>query len=59
MVTGNRPMTPLLNRDPLESIGARNIKFFLSIRKEVIESDNSLLVISLSQVGENEFFQTL
>ena len=26
-----------------------------SIRKEIIENDNSLLVILLSKVGENEF----
>ena len=30
-----------------------------SVRKEIIENDNSLVVISLSKVSENEFLQTL
>ena len=30
-----------------------------SIRKEIIENDNSLIVILLSKVGDNEFLQTL
>ena len=30
-----------------------------SIRKQIIENDNSLVVILLSKVGENEFLQTL
>ena len=31
----------------------------LSIRKEILENDNSLVVISLSKVSENEFLQPL
>ena len=34
-----------------------NLSF--SIRKEIIENDNSLVVILLSKVFENEFFQSL
>ena len=30
-----------------------------SVRKEIVENKNSLVVISLSDVGENEFLQTL
>ena len=30
-----------------------------SVRKEIIEINNSLVVISLFTVGKNEFFQTL
>ena len=29
------------------------------LRREIIENNNSLIVISLSKVGENEFFQNL
>ena len=31
----------------------------LSVSKEIIENDNSWVLISLSKVGENEFVQTL
>ena len=30
-----------------------------SVRKDIIENDNSSVVISLSKVGKNEFSQTL
>ena len=30
-----------------------------SVKKEIIENDNSLVVISLSKVGDNAFLQTL
>ena len=30
-----------------------------SVRKEIIENDNSLLIILLSKVGKNEFLLTL
>ena len=30
-----------------------------SVRKEIIKNENSLVVILLSKVGENEFLQTL
>ena len=30
-----------------------------SVKKKIIENDNSLVVISLSKEGENEFLQTL
>ena len=33
--------------------------FGFSVRQEIIENDSSLVVISLSKVGENEFLQTL
>ena len=47
----------MLNRGPLEGICARNIKLF--DEKEITENDNSLVVILLSKVGENELIQTL
>ena len=56
-LTGIRPMTPMPNRGPLECISAQDVKFL--VRTKVIENDMSLVVISLSEVGENEFVQTL
>ena len=53
-VTGIRPMAPVQNRGPLEH---KMLSF--SVRKEVIKNNNSLVVISLSKAGENEFPQAL
>ena len=50
-------MAPVLNTGPLEGTWARNGKFL--VRKEIIKNDNSLVVILLSKVVENEFLQTL
>ena len=50
-------MTPVLNRGGLE-VSEHEMSSF-SIKKEIIKNDNSLAVISLSKVGENEFLQTL
>ena len=32
---------------------------YVSVKKEIIENDNSLVVILLSKVVENKFFQTV
>ena len=45
-----RPMAPVLNTGPLEGIW---------VRKVTVKHDNSLVVILLSKVVENEFLQTL
>ena len=45
---GIRPMVPALNTGPS-----------FSVRKEIIKNDNSLAVILLFKVVENEFLQTL
>ena len=54
---GDWYLAPVQNRGPLEDLWAQNVKFFG--KEEIIESNNSLAVISLSKVGENEFLQTL
>ena len=58
LLIGIRPMAPVLNTGPLEGIRALNVNFF-SVRKEIIKNDNSLVVILLSKVVENEFLQAL
>ena len=57
LVTGIRPMAPVQNRDALK-ISEHGMWSF-SVRKEISENVNSLAVILLSKVGENEFLQTL
>ena len=52
-----RPMAPVQNRGPLEVFEHKMLSF--SIRKEIIENNNSLIVISLSKVGKNEFLPNL
>ena len=56
-VIGIRPMAPVLNTGLLEGVWARNVKFFG--KEKIIKNDNSLVVILLSKVVENEFLQTL
>ena len=52
------PMAPVQNTwGSLEHIWAQDVKCFR--KKNIIENDNSLVVISLSKVDENEFVQTL
>ena len=48
---------PVQNRGHLKISEHKMSRF--SVRKEVIENNNSLAVISLSNVDENEFLQTL
>ena len=56
-VTGIRPMTPVQNRGPLKMSDHKMLTFLVS--KEIIENNKSLVVISLSKVGENEFLPNL
>ena len=56
-VIGIRLMAPVLNTGPPEGIWAQNVK--ISVRREIIKNDNSMVVILLSKVVENEFLQTL
>ena len=56
-MTGIRPMTPVQNRGPFEDIWAQNGKFLGKEKR--FENNNSLVVVSLSKVGENEFIQTV
>ena len=50
-------MAPVLNTGPLK-VSEQEMLIFL-VRKEIIKNDNSLAVILLSKVVENEFLQTL
>ena len=50
-------MAPVQNRGPFQDICAQMLSFLA--RKEIIENNNSLVVISLSKVDENEFLQAL
>ena len=56
-VIGIRPMAAALNKVHLRVSEHEMLSF--SIRKEIIKNDNSLVVILLSKVVENEFFQTV
>ena len=56
-VTGIRPMAPVLNKVHLKV--SEHEMLSLSVRKEIIKNDNSLVVILLSKVVENEFLQTV
>ena len=55
-VIGIRPMAPVLNTGHLKVSDHEMLSF--SVRKEIIKNDNSLVVILLSKVVENEFLQT-
>ena len=50
-------MTPVLNKVHLKVSEHEMLSF--SVRKEIIKNDNSLAVILLSNVVENEFVQTV
>ena len=52
-----RPMAPVLNTGHLKVSEQEMLSF--SVRKEIVKKDNSLVVILLSKVVENEFLQTL
>ena len=52
-VTGIRPMALCNTEVHLKKSEHKILSF--SLRKEIIENNNSLVVISLSTVGENEF----
>ena len=56
-VIGIRPMAPVLKTGPHEVFEHEMLSF--SVRKEIIKNDNSLVVILLCKVVENEFLQTL
>ena len=56
-VIGIRPMTPVLNKVNLKVSEHEMLSF--SVRKEIIKNDNSLGVILLSKVVENESLQTV
>ena len=56
-VTGIGPMTPVQTEVHL-TMSEHKLLTFL-VRKEIIENNNSLVVISLSKVGENEFLPNL
>ena len=59
---GIRPMAPMLNTDPKTQVQvnvSEHEMLSFSVRKEIIKNDNSLLVILLSKVVENELLQTL
>ena len=51
-------MAPVLNTGPPEDTSEHEM-LSLSVRKEIIKNDNSLIVVLLSKVAENEFLQTL
>ena len=50
-------MAPVLNKVHLKVSEHEMLSF--SMRKETIKNDNSLVVILLSKVVENEFLQTV
>ena len=50
-------MLKLIGIRPMEVSEHQLLSF--SVRKEIIKNDNSLVVILLSKVVENEFLQTL
>ena len=54
---GIRPMASLLNKVHLRVSEHEMLSF--SVRKEIIKNDNSLVVILLFQVVENEFLQNV
>ena len=54
-VIGIRQMAPVLNEVHLKISEHKMLSF--SVRKEIVKNDNSLVVILLSKVVENEFFQ--
>ena len=54
---GIRPMAPVLYKVHLRVSQHEMLSF--SVRKEIIKNDNSLVVILLSKVFENEFLQTV
>ena len=56
-MAGIRSMSPVLTEVHLRVSEHEMLSF--SVRKEIIENDNSLVVILLSKVDENEFLQTL
>ena len=56
-VIGIRPMAPVLKQVHLKASEHEMLSF--SVRKEIIKNDNSLVVILLSKVVENEFLETL
>ena len=56
-VIGIQPMAPVLTQVHLKVSEHEMLSF--SVRKEIIKNDNSLVVILLSKVVENEFLQTL
>ena len=56
-VIGIRPMAPVLNKVHLKVSEHETLSF--SVAKEIIKNDNSLVVILLSKVVENEFLQTV
>ena len=57
---GIQPMATVVNTGPLEGryLISEHKMLSFSVRKEIIKNDNSLVVILLSKVVENEFFQT-
>ena len=58
-VIGIRPMAPVLNTGPRVMKVSEHEMLIFSVRKEIIKGDNSLVVILLFKVVENEFLQTL
>ena len=58
-VIGIRPMAPVLNTGALEGTVSEHEMLSFLVRKEIIKNDNSLVVILLSKVVDNEFLQTL
>ena len=56
-VIGIRPMAPMLNKVHLKVSEHEMLSY--SVRKEIIKNDNSLVVILLFKVAENEFLQTV
>ena len=54
---GIRPMASVLNKVHLKVSEHEMLSY--SVRKEVIKNDNSLVVILLFEVVENEFLQTV
>ena len=58
-MNGIKLIAPVQNRGPLDLKVSEHKMLNFSVRKEIIENDNSLVVISLSKVDENEFLQTL
>ena len=57
LVIGIRPMAPVLKQVHLKASEHETLGF--SVREEIFRNDNSLVVILLSKVVENEFLQTL
>ena len=50
-------MAPVLSKVHLKVFEHEMLSF--SVRKEIIKNDNSLVVVLLSKVVENEFLQTV